>query len=425
MRAVVLFAFVLGLALGARASPRSLQGADLELLPASRSGRSRRCPTVCYNKKANGKARARKDCRRKGRFCEVQDCILKRFIAGYTCGKIEATPAPTPVPAFLPPGASVTFPKSKVGEVIAFKVNITVRGGSGAKKEDFYLLSDATGSMSSAIATSRARFADVVRRRSRVSRDVAFGVGFYRDEEDIPFRNLQSITTNTTPVFAAINSLRANGGLDSPEANLWAISQVATQDFIGWREGSRRILVYFGDEPGHEPTCPDGVPLNRTNVIRQLRAKGITVVATSFSPGLNGDTTSAEGNNPTRNFACGLGGRTMRGGQATALTSGTGGALVPAAEQASLIDSILGGVGDLSQILRVDTSDCKGRVGFTFNPKQPLKLRPKSTLTFSQTARILPGACGGETTFTCKVDFKLSGVSLGKQKFTVQGLTGC
>lgn len=408
---------------GAVASP-ALRGDDSkDVLTVSHQRGSVTCPSVCYNKKARGMVKARRDCKRKLRFCEVRDCKLKGVTPGLTCGKIVATP--TPVPPFLPPGATATFPKSRVGEVISFKVNITVRGGSGAKKEDFYLLSDATGSMSSAIATSRARFTDVVRRRSKVSGDVAFGVGFYRDEEDIPFRNLQSITTNTTPVFAAINSLRADGGLDAPEANLFALSQVATKDFIGWRKGSRKILVYFGDNPGHEPTCPDGVPLNRTTVIRQLKAKDITVVATSFSPGLNDATTSAEGDNPRRKFACGLGGKRMRGGQATAITSGTGGALVPAADQASLIASIIGGVGDLAQTLRVDTSDCKGKVGFTFNPKQPLKISSKSTLTFSQTARILPGACGGATTFTCRVDFKLSGVSLGMQKFTVNGLKGC
>lgn len=390
-------------------------------LPSVRRG-AVRCKAVCYNKKAGGFAKAKMDCKAKAPFCQVQKCKLKLFIAGFKCGK--KTVVVPPVPSFLPPGASVTFPRSTVGEVITFKVNISVRGGSGATKEDFYLLSDATGSMGGAIDTSRKKFADVVRRRAKVSRDVAFGVGFYRDEEDIPFRNLQSITTNTTPVFAAIDSLRADGGLDTPEANLFAISQVATRDFIGWRKGSRKILVYFGDNPGHEPTCPDGMPLNRTTVIKQLKARDITVVATSFSPGLNNPTRSAEGDNPKRKFACGLN-KNMKGGQATALTSGTGGALVPADEQEDLISSIIGGVGDLKQRLRVNTKDCQGKVGFSFSPKQPLKISPGSTLTFTQTARLLRGACDGPSTFTCRVDFDLSGVSLGQQKFTVEGIQGC
>lgn len=90
----------------------------------------------------------------------------------------------------------------------------------------------------------------------------------------------------------------ANGGGDIPEANLHALSEVATSSSIGWREGTRMILVYFGDAPGHEPTCPSGRRLTRENIIDQLNEKGIAVIATNFgnsNSGLNAPTFSATG----------------------------------------------------------------------------------------------------------------------------------
>ena len=95
-----------------------------------------------------------------------------------------------------------------------------------------------------------------------------------------------------------MNRISATGGDDRAEANLVGLYKVAKNSGIGWREDSRKVLVYFGDEPGHEPTCNSGISrLTRTNVIEELKFQNITVVAMSVGANnLNG---------PTDAFGCG------------------------------------------------------------------------------------------------------------------------
>jgi hypothetical protein len=83
--------------------------------------------------------------------------------------------------------------------------------------------------------------------------DVAFGVGEYKDVGDsFVYRLNQDITTNTVNVQTGINAWFADGGGDTPEANLYGLDQVATG--ASWRTDSTRILIWFGDAPGHDPS---------------------------------------------------------------------------------------------------------------------------------------------------------------------------
>ena len=317
-------------------------------------------------------------------------------------------------------------PEIEIGGTINVTINVTIDDVSSSTMEDFYLLSDATGSMSAQIAEVQENFGMLVDARRNASGDVAFGVGFYRDEEDTPpFENLQSLTKNLELVDSAIDSLTAAAGGDFPEANLFAISEVATNPSIGWRDGSRKILVYFGDAPGHEPTCPaDSVPLTRDVVVDQLNEIGIAVVATNFAAtaagGLNAATTSANG----PNFGCPGPVVNSPSGQADAITSGTLGAIRRSTDPGSVIDQILDAVTALPQELSVSTTDCDGRVAITFRPDLPLLIAAGETRSIIEEATILPGACEFPDGFTCEIDLNLSGVGV-RQTIATTSIAGC
>lgn len=345
-----------------------------------------------------------------------------------TTAVVTTTPAPT-VPPLVKVDETVEFPPTtEIGKGTSFKFEVDVSGSSGSTKEDFYLLSDATSSMGSAISTAQDRFRSIVESRQAASSNVAFGVGYYRDQnEPDSFTNVQSITKNVGLVQSGIDSLVARSipfvNSDVPEAALFALYQVATQNDIGWRPDARRLLVYFGDAPGQEPTCADGLRLTRKNVITALKEKSITVVAISFvggstSPGLNA---------PTLSYECFPEQREMAGNQATNITSATGGNIFEADEQSAVIESIVTLVGDLAQELEADTSDCAEKdIDVSFEPALPLSISAGEKVTVTETVQVGEGVCGPSGSgFSCKVRFTLGGALLGVQSLTAKSVVGC
>eukprot|EP00737_Agarophyton_chilense_P001524 gb/GEZJ01001713.1/.p1 GENE.gb/GEZJ01001713.1/~~gb/GEZJ01001713.1/.p1 ORF type:complete len:220 (-),score=22.56 gb/GEZJ01001713.1/:349-1008(-) len=212
--------------------------------------------------------------------------------------------------------------------------------------------------------------------------------------------------------------VRSTPNFDFPEANLAALYTVATSDEIGWRNGSRRIVVHFGDAPGHEPSCINSLELRRGNVISALNNRGITVVASSFFPGLNDETTS---------FGCDSDAEPAPQdvGQADAITSGTGGSLVELEEQTQVIENALSSVSSLAQILDVDSSDCEAQnLMVSFAPALPLTISSGRSESISESLQIT--ACGDDKgAFSCTVRFTLSGVPIGTQTLSASGLDSC
>lgn len=328
----------------------------------------------------------------------------------------------SPIPPVSPPGTVAPDedvdlpPLSPDEDEVSFTVEVVIRNSSGSTKEDLYLLSDATGSMGDAIDDVRNNFQKLVDARSAASDDVAFGVGFYRDEDDTPFENLQKITSDVDKVKTGIEKLVAAGGGDVEEANLYALYVVATSDSIGWRQNSRRILVYFGDSPGHEPTCVDGLRLTRASVVKALNKESITVVGTDFGA-LDGATNS---------YGC-SGSSDTEDGQASAITSGTGGALVMAEDQADLIEKIVGGVEKLEQELAADVSDCESKgVKVEFEPALPVMVKSGSKIEIKETVSLSKKVCSTVGPIQCKVKFTLSSAETGTQTInTSVDVDGC
>lgn len=286
---------------------------------------------------------------------------------------------------------------------------------------DFYLLSDATGSMSTAIHTAKTQFADLVKIfADRTS--VAFGAGIFRDEVELDdgFQNLQAISTDLEATRKAIASMTAIGGIDAPEANLVALYKIATENKIGWRPRSRKILVYFGDNPGHEASCFDGITMNREKVIGALKAKGITVIGisykSSYQPGLDG---------ATFNYRCGGSRVNTPAGQATAITKGTNGVLITSSNQALLVSNINSAVKALPKTFQVDTSDCDSQINTAFSPTLPITLAPSASSVVVQKMTLKDGVCSLGGNFKCKFRYLESGADLPSTEVNFLNVSGC
>jgi len=165
-----------------------------------------------------------------------------------------------------------------VGETIAVDKTVTLDDtGPAVSKVDVFFLSDNTGSMGGtisivkdnastilgAIAGADPRFAGI---------DVGFGVGRYlgdpsepSEDEFTAYQLQQAITTVQADAQSAIDGWFASGGGDTPEANFFALHQVATEgaatdgglstgQVTGWRDGAGRVIVWFGDAESHTVT---------------------------------------------------------------------------------------------------------------------------------------------------------------------------
>lgn len=367
----------------------------------------------------------------------LEVCQTPDPVSSPVCGPLVAspspssttsrTPSPTPSPSVqstdVTPGDPLILDGLPVDGEKSFNVDFAAREG-GTPKEDLYLLSDATNSMRSAISAARSKFQDVVNKRKAASDDVAFGVGLYRDEAepglDSGFQNIQSVTTDVNDALAGINRLSASStsaNRDNEEAGLVALYKVATQNIIGWRTGARRILVWFGDYPGHEPSCVDGIEITRAGTISALKNKGITVVAASF--GFRGLDAS------TRAFGCPSGTDAGGTGQGSAITSATGGTLVASSDQTELVAEIEKLVGGLSLEYNVDTTPCDGKVQISYVPPLPFSLAPGETKTVRQTIKIGQGVCDSGASFECQLKYTASGGDLPPTTVKVANVRGC
>ena len=149
---------------------------------------------------------------------------------------------------------------------------------------DVFFLADTTGSMGATLEAVKAGTAGIIAGLSELG-DVAYGVGEYKDydlyyPDPFVFRLNQDITKDAALVQAGINAWEALGGYDTPEGQIYALYQVANT--VGWRPGSTRIIVWFGDAPGHDPAGPPpGV--TETEATAALVAQTIKVMALDVS----------------------------------------------------------------------------------------------------------------------------------------------
>jgi hypothetical protein len=166
--------------------------------------------------------------------------------------------APAAADSVLPGGDRIdpaTFAATvSVGQSVTITKTVTIAAGTPTTaKVDVFFLTDSTGSMFDEIQAVQSASIDILETASGLG-DVAFGVGEYRDVgtfEPFVYRTNTQLTTDVNAVRSGINAWATRGGGDRPEANLFALEQVAETTL--WRDDSTRILLWFGDAPGHDP----------------------------------------------------------------------------------------------------------------------------------------------------------------------------
>lgn len=206
--------------------------------------------------------------------------------------------SPSSFSASMPVGGTATVAKT-----------VTITQEVTTAKVDVFFLADTTGSMGSYNTAVRNSASTILSSTAGLG-DVYFGVGEYKDTGDsFVYRKNTSFTNVQATAQAGINLWGASGGGDGPEANLYALKQVA--DDPGWRVGSTRILVWFGDAPGHDPR--EGV--TEAMATSALTAQSIKVQAIDVG-GLNST------------------------GQAQRIATATGGAFYTGINSSTIVDTI-------------------------------------------------------------------------------------
>jgi hypothetical protein len=211
---------------------------------------------------------------------------------------------------------------------------------------DVYFLADTTASMGGILAAVQAGANNVLAALGGLGVDMVFGVGNYKDfggNDPFCFQHQLSPTNVAAQVTNAINAWSASGGGDSPEGQLFALDSLAVPPggSIGWRAGSKRIIVWFGDVPGHDPICAAisglAAPITEASATGKLTAEGITVLAISTAnPGLDGDPALAANDYQA---LCGPPGGLA--GQGTRIATNTGGAFASGINPGNIVNTII------------------------------------------------------------------------------------
>jgi uncharacterized repeat protein (TIGR01451 family) len=212
-----------------------------------------------------------------------------------------------------------------------------------------------------------------------------FGAASYKDfpnpacaADPYVYRVDAPLTALTGAVQTGINTWSAFGGCDTPESDLNALTQTANT--FAWRAGSSRIIAWFGDAPSHDPS--GGATL--TSTIAALQAQNIRVIAINS----------------------GLGGLNATG-QATAITSATGGVLLSTGSDIS--GSILAGLSNLPAEVSYAKA-CSPGLDVNLTPS-PQTVPSGADASFTENISVDASALAG--TYTCTVTFLINGVPAG------------
>ncbi len=267
----------------------------------------------------------------------------------------------------------------------SFTVNKTVTTPAIPPRPDVVFLADSTGSMSAAIANVRTGATNIMNQVRAAQADSQFGVADYKDfncnvANPYAFKLGQAITPSIGDAQAAINAWSASGGCDLPEAQLNALTQLATGP-TGFRSGSSRIIVWFGDAPGHDPS--GGATLAST--ISALNGAGVRVIAVS---------TGADQLNSA--------------GQATAITSATGGVFRSGVNDTAVAAAILSALSNLPVTVSPVVT-CDPGLAVTLVATSPETITSGGTVTYTETIAVDAANPGG-TTLSCTVKFLLNGL---------------
>ncbi len=318
-------------------------------------------------------------------------------------------------------------------------ITVTIPPEAAVAPADIYFLADNTGSMGAVIGAVQGG-ANAILGPLSSNPGLWFGVGEYQDfvnVGDIAFKNLCAITNNQAAVTTAIGTWVAVGGGDGPEAQLFALDQLASLSTIGWRPGVQHIIVWIGDAPGHDPICAaaSSIAYNITeaSVTAKLVSGGYTVLAISvtdsslYPNGLNDDPTNLGGPLNPAYTACGAPGGTP--GQATRITAATDGIVVAGINPSTIVNAIITQLQNLLTINNVHLQPTGAIAPFvtSITPPSygPLPGNVAHTLTFDVTfSGAIEDCATRDRVFTGDIDVVVDG-SIVAQKPTRITVPAC
>jgi len=254
---------------------------------------------------------------------------------------------------------------------------------------DIVFLADTTSSMSGAIANVQAEAGSIMSQVVAAQPTAEFGVANYTDQNcPSPFTLDQSVTANTAAVQTALNGLTTPNlacNTDAAEDFLNGLFQVATDPAVGFRTGSTRIVVLFGDSSSHDPS----VGHTQAQVIAALLGAGIEVVAVKVpgTPGFLFDGLDSAG-------------------QATAVATATGGNVQNAGSASDVANSILAGLHNLP-VTVAPAPSCDSGLTATYDAASKSGTSGDD-IPFDETLTVAPNAPDGGI-LHCTVDFLING----------------
>jgi hypothetical protein len=302
-------------------------------------------------------------------------------------------------------------------------------------KPDIYFLADTTGSMGPALANVKTNASQILNTVNANSSQPRFGAGDYKDFRscnegegpvcfagDYAFNNAAAIPATNDNGAAALAAIgdgtsgwSASGGGDDPEGQLYALHELSAGNGAQWRSDSSRILVWFGDNPGHDPVCSaiSGAAEDVTHgkVQSALQAADVRIIAVSLdtdgagtgSTGLNGN--PADDGAGDYATACGSSAPSSPN-QATNFANATGGVVKTAASAEEVSDAILAGLTNLPATVTPD-AECDAGLTITFDPAEKT-VTSGDAVTFTETVEIADSATPGST-LSCDITFLING----------------
>ncbi len=170
---------------------------------------------------------------------------------------VESTLEPEPIVAELYAGESV------------FETEMATVG-SAPPQGDVVFLVDLTGSMGGELYNAKTYSTNIMGQINALIPDAYFGVISHMDYTgtyytcgynsqygstyygDYPYRLDMSLTDDVVGVAAAINGLVLGSGHDAPESYTRALYEAYADEAVGWRDGSKKIVVAWLDNIPHD-----------------------------------------------------------------------------------------------------------------------------------------------------------------------------
>lgn len=141
--------------------------------------------------------------------------------------------------------------------------------GSSYKQTDIMFILDATGSMSDEMLFLQSEFTAITNEIG--TENTRYSVNFYRDEGDEYVTKCNDFTSDVAELQEILNSEKADGGGDSPEA----VADILNESIYksSWDKESTKLAFLIFDAPPHS-----GTEETIISAIQEASAKGIRII---------------------------------------------------------------------------------------------------------------------------------------------------